>query len=52
MGRADLMLQCIVTAWDRGHAFHHGDLETSLELAERIYEIAMAKAARTAKSKG
>ncbi len=49
MERAKMMLQCVIAAWDRGNAFHHGDLEKSLELAERLYGIIMAKAAKPAR---
>ncbi len=51
MARAELFRQCVRMAWDSGHAFHHGNLEKSLEMAERIYQLAMAKAAKAPKGK-
>ena len=51
MGRAELFRKCVAMAWDSGHAFHHGDLAKALEIAEQIYNLAIAKVPKAPKGR-
>ena len=50
MEYAELYLKCVRLAWDYGHAFHHGDVMKSLELANMLYELALEKQAEADKA--